>query len=208
MEEVGNQPNDAADVQVFSQEHHDAHIESAIDNHDVHHMEHNDETSHIKAGATVHHEDLLTWESSEYIFHERSSLWYVGFGLITLLAVVLVYFLSGRSIWASTMVVVMGVTVIVFSRNHPSMRRYTISTDGISVGDKHFDYEQFKSFSIIQEGKLLSVALNPVNRFMPPVSMYVPMDNGDQILGLLSEYLPHLEKEQTVVDQALARLKF
>lgn len=207
MKEVGSQPTENQQARKFSNEHHDAHDSVSIGDHSVHHMGGGDQRSSIHVGASVEHEDLLTWESSEFIFHERSALWYVGFSSVTI-AIAAIFFFVLNGIWAPSMVIFMGGVVIAFSRRRPELRRYTISTDGVSVGEEHFDFDEFTSFTIIEENGIYSIALNRVNRFMPPVSMYIADDVAEQIVGLLSEFLPHDEKNQTIVDQALTRLRF
>ena len=148
--------------------------------------------STVMIAADGKKDDIVSWEASEYIHHEKGTGWYVVFLLTwVVLAGLLFYFVD---VWALIIASVMAVALIVYAQRKPDILRYTLSEDGISIGDKVFSFDDFRSFTIMQEEGIFSVVLDPVRRFMPPVSIYFAESDGEQIVGLLSQILPHQEK--------------
>lgn len=149
----------------------------------------------------------LTWEASEYIHHHKPVWWYVGFGVIVLVLSVFAFWLSD-DILSVVVLVLMAVAVLVYSVRQPHTLRYSISDQSIIVGHKEYTYDQFRSFSIMQDGGLYSITFAPTKRFAPPLSIYFDQQDADRIMEILVRHLPHVEGETDLVERLSRILRF
>jgi hypothetical protein len=96
----------------------------------------------------------------------------------------------------------------VAAARQPQTLKYGINHAGIMVGEKFYPFPDFKSFSIADEEALSSIVLLPMKRFMPGLTIYYPPDQEDEIMTVLSLYLPHETRRVDVVDRLARRLRF
>ncbi|MEX1995414.1 MAG: hypothetical protein WD887_01405 [Candidatus Saccharimonadales bacterium] len=149
----------------------------------------------------------ISWSASEYIDHTRGAGWY---GLLVLATAALtagIYFIT-RDYFASGTIPIIGVVVGVFASRKPRQLSYELSESGFRVGQKTYPYNQFKSFSIIRDGALLSINLLPIKRFMVPVSAYFDAADEEKITDTIGVHLPYEERSMDGVDRLSRRLKF
>lgn len=161
----------------------------------------------VKTGADSPGGSSVTWEASEFIHHEKSMNWYL---LLTGAAILLgaVMYLLLKDIFSLVVLAIMYAAILVYARREPRTLQYGVGVNGISIGEKHFDYDQFKSFSVIQESGVPSVVLVPTQRFMPPVSIYFAPEDADKIVGELSKFVPNEQRNLNPVDRAMLKLRF
>ena len=164
----------------------------------------NDET----AGSTPNSIEPVSWTASEYIEHAKGLSWFVLLGLGLVALVVLIYFVTGKDIFASAMVGVAGLVFGIFAARPPKVLQYTISPAGIQIGPKLYTFKEFKSFAVLAEGPLPSLLLLPLKRFLPPITVFYDPKSEDAILNALSAYLPHEDKEPDAVDRLMSRIRF
>ena len=149
----------------------------------------------------------VTWTASEYISHAKGTSWFMllGIGLFVLVGVV--YVLT-KDIFASIGVGLAGVAFAAFSVRPPRILNYAINENGIQIGNRFYSYHEFKSFSVMQDGPLPSILLMPLKRFLPPITIFYEPQTGEQIVNVLSAYLPHESKQPDAVDKLMSHLRF
>lgn len=149
----------------------------------------------------------LTWEASEYISHHKPPAWYAIFGLgVVVLGGLL--FLVTKDILSVVVVMLMAVAVLVYAVRQPHTLQYSISESSLIVGHKEYTYDQFKSFSIMQDNGLYSVNFTPTKRFAPGLSIYFDQKDAEIIMDLLSRHLPHEEKDPDPIEKISRFLRF
>ncbi len=149
----------------------------------------------------------LSWTASEYISHAKGFSWFALLGACLFVVVAVVYMLTGDII-ASVGVGVAGIAFAVFSARPPRVLQYTITEQGVQIGQRFYSYHEFKSFSVMHDGPLPSVLLMPLKRFLPPITIFFEPQSGDAIIDALSSYLPHESKEPDAVDKLMSRIRF
>lgn len=122
----------------------DAHIEE--DGH-VHLGEGNEE---IDAG-----EALVSWETWEFIPHERNNRWYIV--MIGLAILLIIY-----AIWTSNplfalIIVMSGVMLLINSLHKPKRVMVHITTAGVVMGERFWPYENLKDFALIYRPPIATV---------------------------------------------------
>jgi hypothetical protein len=149
----------------------------------------------------------VNWTAHEYIDTDRSSLWYVGFIIVALAFIALDIFIL-KSYTFSAAIIVMAVTLLIYSRRPPREIQYTLSADqGLFIGEQLYHFNDFKAFGIIRDGEHQSIMLIPTKRFSMGVSVYFPEEEGEKIVDILGKRLPIKQLKLDLIDSLVRRLR-
>ena len=152
-------------------------------------------------------EPEISWTASEFISHEKSTGWYLALGLASVLGAIIVFTIFRD--WVTTSVILMaGLALGVYGGWRPKQQQYGLTASGLSVGQRFFAYEDFRSFSVVDEGAFTSIQFTPLKRFGTPVSIYYDPKDEEAILNLLSVRLPMEETHADAVDRLMKRIRF
>lgn len=149
----------------------------------------------------------VSWTASEFIAHQKGFEWYLGLGLGAILLAALVYIFT-RDYVSSGMIVIVALAFGIFAVKKPRVLQYTLDDDGMTIGQKHYAFSMFKSFSVIDDGAAHALLLMPMQRFMPSISVYYAPDDEEKILTKIADFLPFEEHSQDVVDRVMRRIRF
>lgn len=153
-----------------------------------------------------HASDTVEWRASEYIHHDKSVIWYIALGMITVVSAGIAAFFQQ---WLfAILIVVMGMALGVFARRPPREVLYRIGSDGVTIAERTFPFSQFKAFGVLDEGAFYSVQLRPAKRLMPGISIYFARDDGERIFDALAAHLPMEEMKLDPVDKFMRWLRF
>lgn len=151
--------------------------------------------------------DPINWTASEYVAHQKDGAWYAmaaGGGVLLAGAV----FLFTRDVFSTVMVIFAVGIFIAAAARAPRVLNYSLDNKGITIGGKFYPYEKFKAFSVINEGVFHSIALDPLERFMPSISVYFDPNDEQKITEVLGVHLPFEAREQTSVDKLMHKIRF
>lgn len=149
----------------------------------------------------------VEWTASEFIAHEKSTTWYIQLAIAAALLAVALFLLTGDVITGA--VVLVGAAFLGFyGARQPRQLQYRLDGQGITIGQKHFGYSEFRSFSVIPEGAFSSIMLMPLKRFAPTLSIYYAPEQEEEIAALLSQQLPYHERQADAVDRLMRRIRF
>lgn len=163
----------------------------------------------VPDSQTSNESDYMTpvhWQAVEYIQREKTALWYIFLAIITA-ALMLIAVLWMRSWSFAVLVPVMSVALIVYARRPPHEVPYTLSRQGLHVGDMLYPYTDFKSFTLISGDDQHQIMLVPIKRFKPGVSVYFPEEVGERIVDMLAARLPMREQHLDAVDRLIRKLR-
>jgi hypothetical protein len=149
----------------------------------------------------------VTWSASEYLHHEKTPGWYAVSASVTTVLVAII-FLVTRDVFASIVVALVAAAAIIYAARQPETKNYRLSEQGLSVGDKQFSYDQFKSFSIVSEEAINGIWLKPLKRYMPVVVLYYAPEDEERIIAVLSNFLPLEQRELDTIDRVTKRIRF
>lgn len=148
----------------------------------------------------------IQWQSIEYIQHDKSPLWYVGFVIITLVLMAVAVILV-QSWTFAILVPIMAVALMVYAHRPARQLSYVLSEKGLYINDQLHPLGEFKGFGVIQEQPLHSLMLVPVKRFRPGLTVYFPDEVGEPLVDLLGGYLPMQELKFDLFDQIVRKLR-
>lgn len=160
----------------------------------------------VQAPASVNKEEVR-WQASEFIDHQKSAGWFLLLALGAVLGAGLMYLITKSTF--STVVVVLAIFAFgMTARQRPRTLTYVIGASTLQVGEKKYRYDDFRTFSIQQEGALYSIFLEPIQRFIPPVSIYFDPADGEKIFDVLASHIPHTERKPDAIDRLMQRIRF
>lgn len=148
----------------------------------------------------------ISWEASEYIHHDRNILWFVSFIVITILLLLLSIFVV-KNYFFTALIVVMAVALGVYTQRPPRVIKYTISKEGLQIGNKTHLFSEYRAFGIIQDGGIFAAKLLPTARFGQEITLYFTENEGEKIVDLLGAFLPMEDLHLDVIDTLLRRLR-
>jgi hypothetical protein len=149
----------------------------------------------------------VSWTASEFVAHEKSSGWYLGLFAAAAVIAGFVYLLTRDII--STIVVLIGAGALgTLANRKPRQLEYHLDGGGITVGQKHYAYESFRSFSVVPEGAFSSIVFMPLKRFAQTTTIYYAPEDEDKIIDVLTQHLPFEEHKADAVDSLMRRIRF
>ena len=149
----------------------------------------------------------ISWEASEYVHHDKDFTWTLLLIAAAAFFASLTYFVLQD--WFSVVVIVlMAVAVGIYGHRKPRNMTYQITEDGVKIGSRSYQFDNFKSFSVLNEGAVKSIQLEPLKRFIPPMSMFFPPEDEQKIVDMLSNFLPYRKTELDSVDKLFKKLRF
>lgn len=150
---------------------------------------------------------IVQWKASEFIDHQKSSLWFIVLALGGVAGGGLMYLIT-RDILSTVVVVVAAAAFGIYASKKPRTLTYSLTPTNLKIDQKTYRYDEFKSFSLHQEGALYSIVLDPIKRFTPPLTIYFAGDDGEQIFDALAQHLPHEERSQDPIDNLMRKIRF
>ena len=149
----------------------------------------------------------VTWSAAEFTEHSKTAQWYLIVAIITIVAAGSVFLTLHDKITASV-IVVAGLAFGIMGARKPRTLNYILDEGGLSIGQKFYGYDLFKSFSILEGTDTPSIYLLPMKRFMPAITIYYEPKDEDNIVNMLSDRLPIEERHVDPVDRLMHRIRF
>lgn len=156
---------------------------------------------------TTQTETTISWTASEYIAHEKSKGWFVALALISV-AIGAILYLITRDITVVCLAIVGGFVFGFYGAREPKLIDYEINDTNLVVGQKRYDFREFKSFSVVSEGAFSSIVLWPHKRFAQLLTMYYPPEQEDQIVQTLGGHLPQEIHKPDLIETLMKNIRF
>lgn len=149
--------------------------------------------------------DIVNWEAEEYLQKSRGAGWYIGFLVVLVALVALSIYLRW---WTFTALVVLSAAaLLIYVKRPPRVLHYSLSSKGLSEGNNLYNYEDYKSFGVLQDGEDYAIILTPRKRFAPRVTVYFPKENGEAIVDAFGVRLPMEEVKLDFLDKVVRMLR-
>ena len=149
----------------------------------------------------------VEWTASEYVAHQKSSGWFAALVVSAVITTGIVIAVTG-SITSAVVVLLSFIAFGAFAVRKPATKSYKITSEGVTVDSHFFEFEDFKSFSVMEEGAIDCIWLRPLKRFTPTVAMYFPPEEEDKIIMVLENFLPLEDRVHDLVDRLSQRFRF
>jgi hypothetical protein len=148
----------------------------------------------------------IHWQADDLTYTQKSFFWYVMFGIVSLGLVALDVLLI-KSYTFSLLVVVVAISVVVYTRRPPRKINYALSiSQGIYIDEVLHHFNEYKAFGIVDSGDHVYLAVVPIKRFAPSLVVYFPQDMGEQIVDIFGARLPMHEMKADWIDWLLRKI--
>jgi len=151
--------------------------------------------------------DVVSWTASEFIEHHKNAGWYLVLLLVTIAISVGAWFLTHDYI-ATGVVILAGIFFAIYASRKPRQLTYQLDPSGLTIDRRHYSYNEFKSFSVVPEGAFNSVVFTPLKRFGTFTTIYYAPPDEASILDLLSQRLPHEQRQPDMIEGLMRRIRF
>jgi hypothetical protein len=169
-------------------------------------MAENEKTADLPANVQDESKEVI-WTASEFVAHDKSAGWYIMLLLAAGLISAVIYLLTKDKI--SVAVVIVAALLLAYYGSHkPRELEYRLTYKGLNIDKKYYNFDDFRSFSVIQEGAFNSILLLPLKRFAPMLSIYYDPADEEKILEVLKSSLPYQERKRDTVDALMHRIRF
>lgn len=159
------------------------------------------------ASAAAPEIDHIEWTASEYVAHQKTTKWYTVLMLTSVVAAIGAYLLT-KDIISAVSIVLIALVFALTASHKPRVLTYRLDPRGLTIAQKTYEYGQFRSFAIVDEGAFSSIMLVPLKRFMPMISIYYEPADEAQIIKVLSDRLPLEQWKRDVIDSLLHKIRF
>ncbi len=149
----------------------------------------------------------FSWVAKEFVHHEKTMGWYVLLAGVAIVLSALVYLLT-KDIVSIAVIIVGALLLLYYGAKAPNDITYTLSSQGVTIGNRYYGYENFRSFSVLQEGSTRNIVFMPQKRFSLLVSIYYQPSDEEMIVGLLSSILPLTEFSHDAIDRLMHNIRF
>lgn len=153
-------------------------------------------------------EELIihTWQAPDAIVGNKDKNWYIYFGIVV--AVLVILSIMMRS-WSFTFLIAVSAVSIILLRATSKVNQvtYSVSSKGFYIGSLLHEYHNFKSFGVLKENNIYSIIFIPRKRFSPSVSILFPQTEGEKIVDIVGAYLPMKEVKLDMIDEIVRKLR-
>jgi hypothetical protein len=168
----------------------------------------NDEPNETSAPAgSPNDNEVIEWTASEYIAHQKTLGWYAVLGLASAALAGIIWLITRDTI-SAVVVLVAAIILGAYGARQPRQLQYRLDGRGLTIGEKHYSYAQFRSFAFYQEGAFSSISFMPLKRFAPLTTIYYAPEDERRIVEMLIDRLPMEEGRRDLIDQFMSRIRF
>lgn len=155
--------------------------------------------------AQIFDNAILTWKAPEYVYHEKTMLWFIIAGLI--LFALIVYGFKTDSWTFSLAAIMLACTYYLFHAKKPSLVDVKISKFGIKIGHHIFPYNHIRAFWIVYEAKCQKkLYLKIASAFHPHVIVLLSNTNPAEVRHLLLSHLEEIKGQTEPLSDTITRL--
>ncbi|MCF7795244.1 hypothetical protein K9M50_02710 [Patescibacteria group bacterium] len=152
-------------------------------------------------------ENIINWKIPEYDRPERNKTWYV-IAIIVILAILTYSIITANYLF--TIIMLMGSFMLFYyDRKEAPMIDFVLEEEGIMIGNKFYDYDELKNFSIVYKPKediknlYITFSNNLRNRITIPLMDQDPLIVRRYILQYVDE---DLERNHEPVSESIGKM--
>lgn len=157
----------------------------------------------------------ISWAASDGNGEKKTGGWY---GRVTLIFIIIIaadvaaffFHLTGLVTLISSLVVfgIMYIALLLSARVPDNEYHYTLSPEGLSINGEMHEFNKFKAFGVRKFPSYWQLIIIPINRFGMEITVHIGLDQADQIVNILSSYVPLEDIHSNHIDNIVTKLKF
>ena len=143
----------------------------------------------------------ISWEVSEYEKHSRGKGWYIFSSIVSFL-LILYSFLTGNFLFA-IIIIIATIVVVLHDGQETTLVKISLTEEGVVVGRKFYDYDEFENFSIVYKPKQGIKNLYFEFKSVVRPRLSIPLEKINPLL-VREKLLKYLEEDLDRTDQPLS----
>ncbi len=150
---------------------------------------------------------IISWEIPEYEKHKRSKKWYISAAIIGL--ILIAFSIVTLNYLFAFIIIIAALIIILHDARDPDLVDFAITTEGLLVGRKFYDYDEIKNFSIVYKPRLevKNIYFEFKNFLRHRLTIPLEDKNPVEIRKILLKYLPEdTERTDPPLSDGLAKL--
>jgi hypothetical protein len=92
-------------------------------------------------------EEIISWMVPEHNTYERGRNWHIIFSIA--IGALLLYGLFSQNFLFAVIIIIAGLTILFHNNEEAPMIKFALTDEGIILGKKFYDYDEFKNFGIV-----------------------------------------------------------
>ncbi len=148
----------------------------------------------------------LSWQTSEYLYKEKTNDWYWIVGIVTV-SIALVAIILNNIIFG-ILIIVSSFTLSLFASKKPAIIKINIDNSGVNFGKTHYIYRNLDSFWVETRENYPRVLLKSKKVLMPYIVIYIEDVSPEEVRKELLKYLPEEEHTEPFLEKLLLYLGF
>ncbi|MFP4514391.1 MAG: hypothetical protein ACLFNO_00050 [Parcubacteria group bacterium] len=152
-------------------------------------------------------ENIINWKIPEYDRPKRNKLWYI-IAIAVILAILAYSIITANYLF--TIIMIMGsIMLFYYDRQEAPMIDFVLEEEGIMIGNRFYDYDEIKNFSIVYKPKedikniYFTFNNNLRNRITIPLMNQDPLFVRSHLLQYLDE---DLERNHEPVSESIGKM--
>lgn len=143
----------------------------------------------------------ISWEVPEYEKYERGKGWYIFSSMVAFL-LILYSFLTGNFLFA-IIIIIATIVVVLHDGQETVLVKISLTDEGVVVGRKFHDYDEFKDFSIVYKPKQGIKNLYFEFKSVVRPRLSIPLEKMNPLI-IRENLLKYLEEDLDRTDQPLS----
>ena len=149
---------------------------------------------------------LISWEAEEFSYSPKTKEWFIAAAIFS--AGVLAVSIITKNLLLGIMAPLMFFLLSVYGAKKPRKLRYTITTEGIVIGNRLWKYNELKSFWIFTEPHIREITIENRAALLPKLNLPLGENDPLKIKEILVNFLPEVEQQETLSDIFTRKIKF
>jgi len=164
-------------------------------------------------------DQYLRWQVTEYKKHDHSRRWYIIAGLFALICLFFSFFtfrawhlvfLGLASNFLFALIIILAAIVVIMNDSQtPLMVDFELGPEGVKIGQKFYDYDVLKNFSVLYKPKdsIKNLYFEYKNSMHPRLSVPLRRMDALTVRNFLVRYLDEdLERSNPPLSEQLTKL--
>jgi len=151
--------------------------------------------------------DKIEWAAPEYNYYYKGRIWFIVAGLFFGALMII-------ALWTNNLVfaIFIGLSyflIVAYGLKKPQTAYISVSSKGISVNAKLYEFSALSSFWIFYNPlELKEISLKSKKKIAPPVHIPLGDQNPVEVRSFLTKYIPEKKQEESLADVLLRSIGF
>ncbi|MBD3282273.1 MAG: hypothetical protein GF387_01550 [Candidatus Portnoybacteria bacterium] len=149
----------------------------------------------------------IKWKAPEFSKKEKTNSWFIIPAIITIILGIIAL-ISDNFLFLITIILAF-IVFYVFANKDPRIIEFEISSEGIRIDNKIYDFDEIKSFWIFYdppEKKELSLRMSKI--FYPYIQIPLKDQDPNEIREFLLKFIKEKRHQDSIIDNFMNKIGF